>query len=212
MLKNSLDYLLSPIEMLKKDNKKRCVIYPILFIIFFSIIISIISTKISIDNSIEIKDLLSTNQISKTRLNILLVIISTLKIIFSSLLGYLFLSCIFKIIFIVMGEEIKFYKLIFANYYISCIGLVMTFFNTFLSFILNDKSIELYTNFSFFLTKNNYLKAVLQILDPFIILQFIFLYLFVRKVVNISKVKSIIFVTVYILITFVICILGVVLN
>lgn len=111
-----------------------------------------------------------------------------------------------------MRYEVKFSKVIFSTYYMSLIGLMMMFLNVLISYFVNNGKIQLYTNLSFLASENSFSAALLQLLDPFILFQFVILYLFVKKVVKLKKWQAQLFTSGYIIIFITVQLLSVVIS
>ncbi|WP_445668988.1 YIP1 family protein [Oceanobacillus sp. FSL K6-0118] len=204
-------YIKAPIYNLENIKRNPPVFFLIICITILCVFNSLLTTNDSMSNS-EILDLLSKINISSIRLQIVLTAIALITLITNSLIGYLVLACIFKIIFILMRYEVKFSKVIFSTYYMSLIGLMMMFLNVLISYFVNNGKIQLYTNLSFLASENSFSAALLQLLDPFILFQFVILYLFVKKVVKLKKWQAQLFTSGYIIIFITVQLLSVVIS
>lgn len=194
-IKENLKGFIFPIESMK--NSKVNVFFPLICIILISIPLAITSTNLNISGNEQISGILKTTNIEFYRLKIVIIIVNFIITVFNSLVGYFILSCVFQIIFILFKKEVYFSKVVYINFYIAFIGLLYTLVNTIFSLAFHKNELTIYTNFSF-LSKEPKLISLLQILDPFILLQFLILFLFLHKICNFKKYSSVIFLILYV--------------
>ena len=198
-IKENLKEFVFPIENMK--SSKVNVFFPIICIIFISVPLAITSTNLSINGNEQISSILKTTNIEFYRLKIVIIIVNYIITVFNSLVGYFILSCIFQILFILFKKEVYFSKVVYVTFYIAFIGLLYTLINTVFSLAFHKNELTIYTNFSF-LSKEPILISLLQILDPFILLQFLILFLFIHKICDFKKYSSVIFLMFYVAIIY----------
>lgn len=195
-IKENLEGLIFPIENMK--SSKVNVFFLLMCIILISFPLAITSTNLNISGNEQISSILKTTNIEFSRLKIVIIIVNFIITVFNSLIGYFILSCIFQILFILFKKEVYFSKVVYINFYMAFIGLIYAFINTIFSLAFHENQLTIYTNFSF-LSKEPILISLLQILDPFILLQFLILFLFLYRICNFKKISSSIFLVIYII-------------